>query len=130
EATRSVLTGKWFHTGDMGYFDKDGYFYFADRKKDIVRRGGENISSLEVESVIGGHPSVAAVAVVAKPDPVLGERLVAFIQPREGKTAPTVDDLQSFCEGKLARFKMPDEILAIDALPRTGTGKVEKFRLR
>ncbi len=67
----------------MGYFDQDGCFFFADRKKDIVRRGGENISSLEVESVIQTHPAVAAVAIVAKPDPVLGERLVAFIQPQE-----------------------------------------------
>jgi acyl-coenzyme A synthetase/AMP-(fatty) acid ligase len=129
-ATRSVLTGKWYHTGDMGYFDKDGYFFFADRKKDIVRRGGENISSLEVESVIGTHPAVAAVAIVAKPDPVLGERLVAFIQPREGQAAPTVDELRAFCDRKLARFKIPAEVFEIETLPRTGTGKVEKFRLR
>jgi acyl-CoA synthetase (AMP-forming)/AMP-acid ligase II len=129
-ATRSVLTGKWFHTGDLGYFDKDGYFFFADRKKDIVRRGGENISSLEVESVIGTHPAVAAVAVVAKPDPVLGERLVAFIQPQESQAAPTVEELRAFSVGKLARFKVPEEIVQIETLPRTGTGKVEKFRLR
>ena len=130
EATRSVLSGKWFRTGDMGYFDKDGYFFFADRKKDIVRRGGENISSLEVESVIHTHPAVAAVAIVAKPDPVLGERLVAFIQPQEGQPAPTVEELHAFCEGKLARFKIPEDVLEIETLPRTGTGKVEKFRLR
>ncbi len=130
EATRSVLSGKWFHTGDMGYFDKDGYFFFADRKKDIVRRGGENISSLEVESVIQTHPAVAAVAIVAKPDPVLGERLVAFIQPQEGHPAPTVEELHAFCEGKLARFKIPENVFEIETLPRTGTGKVEKFRLR
>jgi acyl-CoA synthetase (AMP-forming)/AMP-acid ligase II len=129
-ATRSVLTGKWFHTGDMGYFDHDGYFYFADRRKDIVRRGGENISSLEVESVIGTHPAVAAVAVVAKPDPVLGERVVAFIQPQEGYAAPTVEEIRGTCEGKLARFKVPEEVFQIETLPRTGTGKVEKFRLR
>ena len=130
EATRSALSGKWFHTGDMGYFDEDGYFYFADRKKDIVRRGGENISSLEVESVMATHPAVAAVAVVAKPNPVLGERLVAFIQPHEGQVAPTAEELVAFCDGKLARFKIPEEVFAIDILPRTGTGKVEKFRLR
>jgi acyl-CoA synthetase (AMP-forming)/AMP-acid ligase II len=125
-----VLTGKWFHTGDMGYFDNDGYFFFADRMKDIVRRGGENISSLEVESVIGTHPAVAAVAIVAKPDPVLGERLVAFIQPRDGQVAPTVEELRAFCDERLARFKFPEEVFQIEMLPRTGTGKVEKFRLR
>jgi acyl-CoA synthetase (AMP-forming)/AMP-acid ligase II len=130
DATRSVLTGKWFHTGDMGYFDDEGYFFFADRKKDIVRRGGENISSLEVESIIQAHPAVGAVAVVAKPDPVLGEQLVAFIQPHEGQPAPTLNEVHAFCEGKLARFKFPEEVFEIETLPRTGTGKIEKFRLR
>jgi acyl-coenzyme A synthetase/AMP-(fatty) acid ligase len=130
EATRSVLTGHWFHTGDMGYFDKDGYFYFTDRKKDIVRRGGENISSLEVESVIASHPAVAGVAVVAKPDGILGELPVAFIQPRDGQAAPTADELRIFCEGRLARFKVPEDVFEVESLPRTGTGKVEKFRLR
>jgi acyl-CoA synthetase (AMP-forming)/AMP-acid ligase II len=130
EATGAVLDGKWFRTGDMGYFDDDGYFYFRDRKKDIVRRGGENISSLEVESFIRSHPSVADVAVVGKPDPVLGERLVAFIQPHVAGEAPTVENLRTFAEGGLARFKVPEEVIETDALPRTGTGKVEKFRLR
>jgi acyl-CoA synthetase (AMP-forming)/AMP-acid ligase II len=129
-ATQSVLTGNWFHTGDMGYFDQDGFFYFADRKKDIVRRGGENVSSLEVESIIGTHPAVAAVAVVAKPDPVLGERVVAFIQPQEGHAAPTVEEIRAVCEGKLARFKVPEQVFQVETLPRTGTGKIEKFRLR
>ena len=106
----------------MGYFDKDGYFFFADRKKDIVRRGGENISSLEVESVIHTHPAVAAVAIVAKPDPVLGERVVAFIQPQEGRPAPTVEELHAFCEGKLARFKIPEDRLRDRDAPSNGHG--------
>ena len=114
----------------MGYFDEDGYFYFVDRKKDIVRRGGENISSLEVEGVLRTHPDIADVAIIGKADPVLGERVVAFIQPQEGESIPTVEDLRSFSEGSLARFKVPEEIYEVDVLPRTGTGKVEKFRLR
>jgi acyl-CoA synthetase (AMP-forming)/AMP-acid ligase II len=130
EATRAVLDGAWFRTGDMGYFDEDGYFYFSDRKKDIVRRGGENISSLEVESVIRSHPLVADVAIVGRPDPVLGEVLVAFIQPHEAGRVPTVTDLQVHCEGRLARFKVPEDVVEVPSLPRTGTGKVEKFRLR
>jgi acyl-CoA synthetase (AMP-forming)/AMP-acid ligase II len=130
EATRAVLDGAWFRTGDMGYLDEDGYFYFSDRKKDIVRRGGENISSLEVESVIRSHPLVADVAIVGKPDPVLGEVLVAFIQPYEAGNLPTVADLEIHCAGRLARFKVPGQVVEVTSLPRTGTGKVEKFRLR
>ena len=123
EATRSVLTGKWFHTGDMGYFDKDGYFFFADRKKDIVRRGGENISSLEVESVIQTHPAVAAVAIVAKPDPVLGERLVAFIQPQEGQPAPTVEELYAFLRRETRPFQDPRGRLRGRDAPSNGHGQ-------
>jgi acyl-CoA synthetase (AMP-forming)/AMP-acid ligase II len=129
EATAAVLHDGWVWTGDLGYFDADGYFFFTDRKKDIVRRGGENISSVEVETVLLAHPTVAEAAVVAQPHPVLGEELAAFVVPAEGAT-PAPADLVAWCKKHLADFKAPEHYYAIDALPRTGTNKIEKFRLR
>jgi acyl-CoA synthetase (AMP-forming)/AMP-acid ligase II len=130
EATKAVLDEHYFHTGDLGYFDDDGYFFFVDRKKDIVRRGGENISSLEVEAVLRQHPQVADAAIVGKPDPVLGERVVAFVVPTEGVADLDVADIQSFVGQHLAHFKVPEEILTTDELPRTPTGKIIKKQLR
>lgn len=130
EATGETLRGEWFHTGDMGYFDQDGYFFFIDRRKDIVRRGGENISSMEVEGVLREHPDVGDAAVVGAPDPVLGEKVTAFITVAEGRPAPDVVTLQKFVGEYLAPFKVPGNVLIIDELPRTTNGKVEKFRLR
>ena len=129
EATRAVLDDRWFHTGDLGYFDDDGFFFFVDRKKDIVRRGGENISSLEIEGVLRLHPDVADAAIVGRPDPVLGERVVAFVVPADGRT-PDPADLAAHVGAHLAHFKVPEEFVAVDELPRTGTGKVVKHRLR
>lgn len=130
EATQAVLHGGYFHTGDLGRFDADGFFYFVDRKKDIVRRGGENISSAEVETVLRQHPDLAEVAVLGRPDATLGERVVAFVVVADGASAPSVDELGAFAAGGLAGYKLPETVLVIDALPRTATGKVEKFRLR
>ncbi len=95
-----------------------------------MRRAGENISSMEVETVLRGHPSVADLAVMGRPDPVLGERVVAFVVPAEGAAAPTAQELKAFARGRLAAFKVPEEVFEVDDLPRTATGKVEKFRLR
>src|SRR5579859_1596970 len=130
EATSAALDDRYFHTGDIGYFDEDGYFFFVDRKKDIVRRGGENISSMEVEAAIRSHPQVADAAVVAKPDPVLGERVVAFAVALEGHPSPDVEDIKAHVAKQVAHFKVPEDIYFVDELPRTPTGKVEKFRLR
>ena len=129
EANAAAVRDGWFHTGDLGYFDEDGYFFFVDRKKDIVRRGGVNVSSIEVETVLRAHPSVADVAIVAKPDDMLGERIVAFVVCA-GTDAPTVEGLRSFAADDLADYKLPDAIVIVDDLPRTASGKVEKFRLR
>jgi acyl-CoA synthetase (AMP-forming)/AMP-acid ligase II len=130
EASAAAIQGDFFLTGDLGYFDEDRYFYFVDRKKDIVRRGGENVSTVEVESVLRRHPAVADIAIVAKPDPVLGEVIVAFVVAGEDAKPLTADDLRQFGSDKLAAFKLPDDVLMVDELPRTATGKVEKFRLR
>ena len=130
EANRAAVRDGWFHTGDLGYFDEDGYFFFVDRKKDIIRRGGENISGLEVESVLMQHPDVAEVAVLGRPDPVLGERVVAFVVPHSDAKLPDAVALRAFAQDALAGFKLPEEVHAIEALPRTTTGKIQKFALR
>jgi acyl-CoA synthetase (AMP-forming)/AMP-acid ligase II len=129
EANAAAVRDGWFLTGDLGYFDEDGYFYFVDRKKDIVRRGGVNISSIEVETVLRAHPLVADVAIVATPDAVLGERMVAFVVCLDDE-APTLEALREFGRADLAEYKLPDALVVVDDLPRTASGKVEKFRLR
>jgi carnitine-CoA ligase len=129
EATRAVVDDQYFHTGDLGYFDEDEYFYFVDRKKDIVRRGGENISSVEIESVMRSFPGVGDVAIVGKPDPVLGERVVAFVVPGEDGP-PDIEALRSHVADHLAHFKVPEAVYLIDELPRTATGKIIKKSLR
>jgi len=129
EANEAAVRDGWFLTGDLGYFDADGYFFFVDRKKDIVRRGGVNISSIEVETVLRAHESVADVAIVAMPDDMLGERIVAFVVC-VGADEPTLDALRSFAANDLAHYKLPDALVIVDELPRTASGKVEKFRLR
>ncbi len=129
EATRAAVDGRFFHTGDLGFFDDDGYFFFVDRKKDIVRRGGENISSMEVEAVLRGAPGVADAAIVGKPDAVLGERVVAYAIA-SGKTAPETDAIKAYARGHLAEYKVPEDIYFVEELPRTATGKVIKKQLR
>ena len=129
DATKAVVDGRYFHTGDLGYFDADGYFYFVDRKKDIVRRGGENISSVEIETVMREFPGVGDVAVIGKPDPVLGERVVAFVVPGDDGP-PDEQTLKAHVGAHLAHFKVPESIYLIDELPRTATGKIIKKQLR
>jgi acyl-CoA synthetase (AMP-forming)/AMP-acid ligase II len=129
EATRAVVDDHYFHTGDLGYFDEDGYFFFVDRKKDIVRRGGENISSMEIEAVLRTAKGVADAAIVGKPDPVLGERVVAFIIPGE-EGPPDPGALQDHVRAHLAHFKVPEEIFLVAEFPRTATGKVVKKQIR
>ncbi len=130
EATAAVVDAQWFHTGDLGYFDEDGFFFFVDRKKDIVRRGGENISSLEIEGVMRLHPHVADAAILGKPDPVLGERVVAFVVPSDEHPLPDIPAIQEYVGQHLAKFKVPEEIYLVDELPRTSTGKIIKAQLR
>jgi acyl-CoA synthetase (AMP-forming)/AMP-acid ligase II len=125
-----VIDAKWFHTGDLGYFDEEGFFFFVDRKKDIVRRGGENISSLEIEGVMRLHPHVADAAILGKPDDVLGERVVAFVVPSEEHPVPDTADIQAYVAEQLAKFKVPEEIYLVEELPRTSTGKIIKAKLR
>jgi len=121
----------WYHTGDLGALDDDGYLTIIGRKADIIIRGGENISALEVEEALLALPEVAEAAVVAAPDPRLGEHAAAFIRLRPGRTAPTIDQMRAHLHTiGLARQKWPEELHVVDEYPRTASGKIQKFVLR
>ena len=128
QATREAFEHGWFHSGDLGVLHKDGYIELRDRSKDIIISGGENISTIEVEGVIIEHPSVANVAVVAKPDEKWGETPCAFVVLKPGASA-TAEDIISHCRANLASYKCPRYVVFRD-LPMTSTGKVQKFVLR
>jgi acyl-CoA synthetase (AMP-forming)/AMP-acid ligase II len=128
-ATAAAFRGGWFHTGDIGFLDEEGFLSIVDRKKDMIVSGGENIASPEIERVLYEHPSVLEAAVVGRPDPRWGEVPVAFVVCRAGATA-TVDELREHCLAHLARFKVPRAIEFLDALPRNPSGKVLKRVLR
>ena len=128
KATREAFAGGWFHTGDLGVMQPDGYVKIRDRAKDIIISGGENISSLEVEDVLYRHPAVMAAAVVAQPDPKWGEVPCAFVELKDGAQA-TEREIIEHCRGRLAHFKAPRRVV-IGALPKTSTGKIQKFLLR
>jgi len=124
------LPGGWYRTGDIGRLDADGYLTITDRKKDIIIRGGENISSREVEHVLAGHPAVHEAAVAAMPDPVLGERVCAFVVLEAG-AALTLADVRAHFEAQgVAIQKTPERIVVVEELPRTHSGKVKKDVLR
>ncbi|MEL7153938.1 MAG: AMP-binding protein, partial [Pseudomonadota bacterium] len=128
EATQESFAGGYFHSGDIAVQHPNGYIQIADRAKDIIISGGENISSVEVEGVLMAHPDVLLAAVVAKPDEKWGEVPCAFIELKEG-TAPTEADLIAFSRETLAGFKAPKKVV-FQELPKTSTGKIQKFELR
>jgi acyl-CoA synthetase (AMP-forming)/AMP-acid ligase II len=132
EATAKTLKDGWLYTGDVGYLDEDGYLYFVDRIKDIVRRGDENISSEEIERVLNSHPEVAESAVVAVPDEIRGEEVKAVIVLKPPATAETVppEAIWKFCGEHLAPFKVPRYIEYRSDLPKTPSSKVQKNILR
>jgi fatty-acyl-CoA synthase len=127
-ATDKAFKDGWFHSGDLGVVHPDGYIQLKDRSKDIIISGGENISSIEIEDVLFKHPAVAAAAVVAKPDEKWGETPCAFVELRHGEHA-TADELIAWCRKHLAKFKVPHYVVFTE-LPKTSTGKIQKFRLR
>ena len=128
KATQEAFAGGWFHTGDLAVMEPDRYVKIKDRSKDIIISGGENISSLEVEDAIYRHPSVLACAVVAKPDPKWGETPLAFVEVKSGATVSHAD-LIAHCKTLLASYKVPKEI-RFEEIPKTSTGKIQKFQLR
>jgi fatty-acyl-CoA synthase len=130
DATAAAIdTEGWFHTGDIGHLDADGFLYIADRVKDMVISGGENVYPAEVESVLFDHPGVADVAVIGLPDERWGEAVVAVIAPHAGIDI-SLEELREFARGRLARYKLPTRIEFVEILPRNPAGKVLKFELR
>ncbi len=127
-ATDKAFAGGWFHSGDLGVIHPDGYIQLKDRSKDIIISGGENISSIEVEDALYKHPAVAAVAVVAKPDAKWGETPCAFVELKPGESA-TSEELVAWCKNNLAGYKVPRFVVFAE-LPKTSTGKIQKFKLR
>ncbi|MCW5835466.1 MAG: AMP-binding protein, partial [Labilithrix sp.] len=129
EATAKAFAGGWFHTGDVGVKDADGYLYIVDRLKDMIVSGGENIASSEVERVLYEHEGVLEAAVIGRPDERWGEVPVAFVVVKPGKTA-TAEELIEHCRERLAKFKVPKGVTFVEALPRNPSGKVLKRDLR
>ena len=126
----AFLPGRWYRTGDLGFLDADGYLTVTDRLKDIIIRGGENISSKEIEDLLTEHPAVAEAAVVPAPDPVMGERVCAVIVTRGGSSFDVAEARRYFARIGVARQKTPEVVLVVDELPRTPAGKIQKFVLR
>jgi fatty-acyl-CoA synthase len=129
EETAKALADGWFHTGDGGFLDEEGYLNIQDRKKDVIITGGENVSSIEVEDAIFSHPDVAEVAVIGVPDDKWGETIKALVVKAEG-SALTEQELIDYVKGKVARYKAPTSVEFRDVLARTATGKLQKFKLR
>lgn len=128
EATATAFRGGWFHTGDVGYQDEEGFFYIVDRKSDMIIRGGENIYPREIDEVLYEHPSVAAAAVIGVPDPLYGEEVAAFVVLKDGE-ATSVDDLLNHCRSRLADYKCPETITFVTEIPKGPTGKLLKREL-
>lgn len=129
QQTSQVMRGGWFHTGDDCYCDEEGYFFFVDRKKDIIRRKGENISSVEVETVINAHPRVLESAVVAVPSSLSEDEVKAFVVLREGEDLQP-QELIDWCSHQLADFKIPRYLQYVKRLPKTPSQRIEKYRLK
>jgi fatty-acyl-CoA synthase len=129
EATERAFRGGWFHTGDAAVIHPDGYVEIRDRIKDVIISGGENISSVEVEGVLLRHPAVQEVAIVGMPHEKWGEAPHAFVVLRPGATA-TEDEMKQFARANLAHFKAPQWVTFVDELPKTATGKIQKYVLR
>jgi crotonobetaine/carnitine-CoA ligase len=129
QATAAAFRDGWLHTGDLARLDDDGFAYFVDRAKDMIKRSGENVSAGEIERVAADHPAVAECAAVGVPDPVRDEAIVLVAVPTAG-TAPRPDELIAWCADRLAPYKVPGSVVFTDALPRTSVGKIAKAQLR
>jgi long-chain acyl-CoA synthetase len=128
EATAAAFRNGWFHTGDVGYRDQEGFFYIVDRKSDMIIRGGENIYPREIDEVLYQHPAVAAAATIGVPDPLYGEEVAGFVVPREGMEI-SEEELISYCQEHLADYKCPKSIRIVRDIPKGPTGKLLKREL-
>jgi crotonobetaine/carnitine-CoA ligase len=129
-ATAAAIEDGWLHTGDLGYVDEDGFLFFVDRKKDMIKRGDENISAEEVERVLNSHPEVAESAVFGVPDPIRQEELKACVVLKPRANDVGADAIWSHCAERLAAFKVPRYIEFVAELPKTPSSKVQKHLLR
>jgi fatty-acyl-CoA synthase len=130
EATAEAFAGGWFHSGDLCRMDDDGFIFVADRVKDMIVSGGENIYCAEVEAAIDGHPKVAEVAVIGVPHDKWVETPCAVVVPTDPADPPTLDEIVEHCRTRLASYKKPTSLVVVDGMPRTASGKVQKYRLR
>jgi long-chain acyl-CoA synthetase len=128
EATETAFRNGWFHTGDIGYRDKDGFFYIVDRKSDMIIRGGENIYPREIDEVLYQHPNIAAAAVIGIPDELYGEEVAAFVVLKDSATE-TEEEIVDFCRQRLADYKCPKTIHFVKEIPKGPTGKLLKREL-
>ena len=130
EATAEVIDQNgWFHSGDIGYLDNDGFLYLCDRLKDMIISGGENVYPAEVESILYAHEAITEVAIIGLPDSKWGEAVVAVVVPQPDANLQ-LEELRNFASLQLARFKLPTRLHFVDVLPRNPAGKVQKFVLR
>jgi carnitine-CoA ligase len=129
ETTAEVFQNLWYHTGDAGRLDDDGYLYFVDRIKDVIRRRGENISSYEVEQAVTSHRAVAECAAVAVRSELSEDEVMVVIVPREDTTVVPAE-IVAWCSERMAYFMVPRFVRVVPELPKTPTGKVEKYQLR
>ena len=129
EKTKEAIVDGWFHTGDLAVVHPDGYIEICDRSKDIIISGGENISSTEVEGVLYKHPAILECAVIAVPDEKWGEVPKAIVVLHESAEV-TEKEIIDYCRDNMAHFKAPKSVEFVEALPKTATGKIQKFRLR
>ena len=129
EETAYTIRGGWVYTGDIGYFDDEGYLFVVDRKKELIISGGYNIYPREIDEVLHSHPDTLEVATVGVKDTFRGEIPVAFVVLQSGRTV-SAEDLLTYCKQKLVDYKIPRRIEFLDALPKTGPGKIDKLKLR
>ncbi|PRZ41472.1 crotonobetaine/carnitine-CoA ligase [Antricoccus suffuscus] len=129
EATSETFVGGWLHTGDVARRDTDGFYYFVDRTKDMIKRAGENVSAGEIERVVNDHPSVFECAAVGVPDAMRDEAIVVYVVPNADTTFDA-DALMEWCRERMSKFKVPQEFVVLEELPRTSVGKIRKQELR
>jgi acyl-CoA synthetase (AMP-forming)/AMP-acid ligase II len=130
KANQSLYAGEWLHTGDLARTDEDGFVYFVDRKKELIKTGGENVYPREVEDVLGMHPAIADLAIIGLPDPGgWGEKVTAVVILKE-ECALSLDEVKTHCRDKIAGYKIPKELQIVDVIPRNHTGKIKKLELK
>jgi len=130
EATAEAFAGGWLHTGDLGRVDEEGFIHLVDRKKDMIRTGGENVFAKEVEQVLVSHEGVKDCAVVGMPDDDYGEKVIAVVIREPGAIEVSDEDLCAFVRKRLAGFKTPRQVIFVAELPKTPAGKIKKHEIR